>query len=80
MASRYPGGDAVTPAPGGWDLHPHGYLIIMVIISLCLNLTKLTIPLFPQISVKRIAQQYKYYRGQVPPHSRIEKTDPKKSR
>lgn len=30
MASREPGGDAFTPAPGGWDSHPHGYLVIMV--------------------------------------------------
>jgi hypothetical protein len=30
MASLEPGGDAFTPAPGGWDLHPQGYSIILV--------------------------------------------------
>lgn len=37
MASLEPGDDAVTPAPGGWDLHPHGHLIIMVL-SACASI------------------------------------------
>lgn len=39
MASRYQGGDAFTPAPGGWDSHPHGYLVVMVLMVLA-SLTK----------------------------------------
>ena len=33
MTSRKPGGDAFTPAPGGWDFRPYGYLVIMVLMT-----------------------------------------------
>ncbi len=31
MASRYRRGDAVTPAPGERDLHPHDYQVVKVV-------------------------------------------------
>lgn len=33
MASRKPGGDAVTPAPGGRVFHPHGLSVVMVLMA-----------------------------------------------
>jgi hypothetical protein len=33
MASREPGGDAFTPAPGGRVLHPHGHSVILVLMA-----------------------------------------------
>ncbi|MEA5628371.1 hypothetical protein [Nostoc sp. UHCC 0251] len=30
MASRYRREVAVTAAPAGWDLHPHGHSVVMV--------------------------------------------------
>lgn len=33
MASRYRGGDAFTPAPGGRVLHPHGHLVVKVLMA-----------------------------------------------
>jgi hypothetical protein len=33
MASRYRGGDAFTPAPGGRVLHPHGRSVVMVLMA-----------------------------------------------
>ncbi len=39
MASRYRGGDAVTPAPGGRAFHPHGLSVIMVLLA-CASITK----------------------------------------
>jgi hypothetical protein len=33
MASRYRRGSAVTPAPGGRVLHPHGHSVIMVLMA-----------------------------------------------
>jgi hypothetical protein len=33
MASLEPGGDAVTPAPGGRVSHPHGLSVILVLLA-----------------------------------------------
>ena len=43
MASRYRGGDAFTPAPGGRVLHPHGHSVIMVLMAYA-SFTKPVIP------------------------------------
>ncbi|MBD2014681.1 hypothetical protein H6F96_11965 [Microcoleus sp. FACHB-53] len=43
MASRKPGGDAFTPAPGGRVLHPHGHSVIVVLMA-CASFTKFVIP------------------------------------
>ena len=43
MASRKPGGDAVTPAPGGRVLHPHGHSVIIGCLA-CASFTKPAIP------------------------------------
>ncbi len=43
MASRKPGGDAFTPAPGGRVFHPHGHSVIMVLMA-CASYTKSAIP------------------------------------
>jgi hypothetical protein len=34
--TRYRGGDAVTPAPGGRVLHPHGLSVILVLLAYAL--------------------------------------------
>lgn len=41
--SRYRGGDAFTPAPGGRVLHPHGHSVIMVLMAYT-SFTKPAIP------------------------------------
>ncbi|MEP0830672.1 hypothetical protein NDI48_05555, partial [Microcoleus sp. AS-A8] len=43
MTSRFRGGDAFTPAPGGRVLHPHGHSVIMVLMA-CASFTKSVIP------------------------------------
>ncbi|WP_144238158.1 hypothetical protein [[Scytonema hofmanni] UTEX B 1581] len=39
MTSRYRGGDAFTPAPGGRVLRPHGHSVVMVLMA-CASFTK----------------------------------------